>query len=97
MSPSADNPAPLSVHLAFVVQFRTNTQLEAGHLTGRVEHVTSRQVMECNSLEALLAFVARVLREARETSSATGTWHTSASLRTSLRRSREGDGRRQQP
>lgn len=67
MPPSADDPAPLSVHLAFVVQFRTDTQVETGHLTGRVEHVTSRQVVEFNSLEALLAFVARVLREVRET------------------------------
>ena len=58
---------PLSVHLAFVIQFRTDTQVEMGHLTGRVEHVTSRQVVEFNSLEALLAFVARVLREVRET------------------------------
>jgi hypothetical protein len=53
---------------AFVVQFRAATQIEAGRITGRVEHVVSRQATTFQSLEALLAFMARVLREVREAS-----------------------------
>jgi hypothetical protein len=64
--PPADNPAPLSVTRAFVVQFRANTVVEQGYLTGRVEHVVSGQAADFQSLETLLAFIARVLRAERE-------------------------------
>jgi hypothetical protein len=64
--PPADNPAPLSVTRAFVVQFRADTVVEQGHLTGRVEHVVSGQATDFQSLETLLAFMARVLRAERE-------------------------------
>lgn len=53
--------SPLSPHWAFVVQFRTETQVEAGHLRGRVEHVVSGQATHFQSLEELLAFIGRVL------------------------------------
>jgi hypothetical protein len=66
MVPPADNPAPLSVHRAFVVQFRADTVVEQGYLTGRVEHVVSGQATDFQSLETLLAFMARVLRAERE-------------------------------
>jgi hypothetical protein len=66
MVPPADNPADLSVHRAFVVQFRADTVVEQGHLTGRVEHVVSGQATDFQSLETLLAFMARVLRAERE-------------------------------
>jgi hypothetical protein len=66
MVPPADNPAPLSVTRAFVVQFRADTVVEQGHLTGRVEHVVSGQATDFQSLETLLAFMARVLRAERE-------------------------------
>ena len=36
-----DQPGPLSVYRAFVVQFDTHTDVERGHLAGRVEHVVS--------------------------------------------------------
>jgi hypothetical protein len=62
----ADNPAPLSVTRAFVVQFRADTAVEQGHLTGRVEHVVSGQATDFEALEMLLAFIARVLRAERE-------------------------------
>ena len=62
MLPSADNPAPLSVTRAFVVQFRADTVAEPDHLAGRVEHVVSGQATDFQSLETLLAFVGRVLR-----------------------------------
>jgi hypothetical protein len=66
MVPSADNPTPLSVHWAFVVQFQSDTAVEQGHLAGRVEHVISGQATTFQSLETLLAFMARVLRAERE-------------------------------
>ena len=66
MVPPADNPAPLSVTRAFVVQFRADTVVEQGYLTGRVEHVVSGQAADFQSLETLLAFMARVLRAERE-------------------------------
>jgi hypothetical protein len=58
--PPADE-SPLSPHRAFVVQFRENADVERGRLTGRIEHVTSGQATHFQSLEQLLAFVARVL------------------------------------
>jgi hypothetical protein len=66
MVPPADHPAHLSITRAFVVQFRTDTRVEQGHLTGRVEHVVSGQATDFQSLETLLAFMARVLRAERE-------------------------------
>jgi hypothetical protein len=61
----ADNPAPLSVTRAFVVQLRADTAIEQGHLAGRVEHVVSRRATDFETLETLLAFMARVLRGER--------------------------------
>ena len=66
MLPPADHPAPFSVTRAFVVQFRAETAIEQAHLTGRVEHVVSGQATDFQSLETLLAFMARVLRAERE-------------------------------
>jgi hypothetical protein len=54
---------PFSPDHAFVVQFYAETQVEAGQLVGRVEHVVSGQATHFQSLETLLAFLARVLRE----------------------------------
>jgi hypothetical protein len=56
----------LSPHYAFVVQFSTETQVEAGRLVGRVEHVVSSQAVHFHSLEALLAFLARLLKQVQE-------------------------------
>jgi hypothetical protein len=44
-----------------VVQFDTHTDIERGHLAGRVEHVVSGQAIPFHSLEALLAFIAQLL------------------------------------
>jgi hypothetical protein len=60
--PSAPS-SPLSPHRAFVVQFRAETDVAAGRLAGRVEHVVSGQVTVFHTLDALLAFIARVLAE----------------------------------
>jgi hypothetical protein len=53
---------------AFVVQLCADTQVETGQLRGRVEHVVSRQATSFESLEVLLAFMARILREVQEAS-----------------------------
>jgi hypothetical protein len=65
----ADEPRPqaaLRPEHAFVVQFGPATQVDAGPAEGRVEHLVSRQATRFQSLEALLAFIARVLREVRD-------------------------------
>jgi hypothetical protein len=55
--------APLSVHRAFVVHFRTSSNVARGPIEGRVEHVVSGQSTHFDSLEELLAFMARVLSQ----------------------------------
>lgn len=57
--------APLSVHCAFVVHFRVNSDVAQGQIAGRVEHVVSGQATYFQSLEDLLAFIARVLATVR--------------------------------
>jgi hypothetical protein len=66
--PPADNPAHVSVHRAFVVQFPVDTAVEQGHVAGRVEHVISGQAVDFQSLDTLLAFIAQVLHEERDRS-----------------------------
>ena len=56
-------PSSLSPHRAFVVQFRAETAIAAGRLVGRVEHIVSGQATPFDTLDALLAFMARVLAE----------------------------------
>jgi hypothetical protein len=58
----------LSPQRAFVVQFHADTELEAAPVSGRVEHVVSGQATAFSSLEDLLAFMARLLREVRTAS-----------------------------
>ena len=65
MSQDTEGQAPLSVHHAFVVHFRTNSDVAQGRMAGRVEHVASGQVTHFASLEELLAFMARVLATIR--------------------------------
>jgi hypothetical protein len=51
---------------AFVVQFGPATQVDAGQVEGRVEHLVSRHATRFHSMEGLLAFISRVLREVRD-------------------------------
>lgn len=53
----------LPVERAFVLQFRPEADIEQGSFTGRVEHVQSGQAARFDSLEELLEFLGRVLRE----------------------------------
>ena len=66
MSQEPEKRAPLSVHYAFVVHFRVNSDVAQGQLAGRVEHVVSGQSAHFDSLEGLLAFVTRVLTQRTE-------------------------------
>jgi hypothetical protein len=65
MQPELEQTPPLSPKRAFVVQFHADTELGAGLVSGRVEHIVSGQATAFSSLETLLAFMARVLREVR--------------------------------
>jgi hypothetical protein len=51
----------LPVQRAFVVQLHATAMVAPGQLTGRVEHVLSGQATHFQSLDELLAFMARVL------------------------------------
>jgi hypothetical protein len=62
MTLPTNRPHLLSVHRTFVVQLYTETDVEAGRVAGRVEHVVSGRATHFPSLEALLAFIASVLR-----------------------------------
>jgi hypothetical protein len=66
MSADQRHHAALRPEHAFVVQFGPATQMDAGQVEGRVEHLVSRQATRFQSLEALLAFITRVLREVRD-------------------------------
>jgi hypothetical protein len=65
MNQPAKDESPLSPHRAFVVQFHAETDLKRGHCAGRVEHVVSGQAAHFQSLEELLALMARVLATIR--------------------------------
>jgi hypothetical protein len=59
---TADRANLLSVHRAFVIQLSVDADVDAGRVSGRVEHVVSGQAMYFTSLEAVLAFIATILR-----------------------------------
>ena len=48
---------------AFVIQFREGTDIAAGRLEGKVEHIASYKATRFHSVDELLAFMARVLQE----------------------------------
>ena len=51
---------------AFVVQFRPETDIDAGQFEGRVEHVATHRAIRFHSLDELLGFIASVLTEVRD-------------------------------
>ena len=51
---------------AFVIQFAAGTDIAAGRVEGRVEHVTSFETLHFGSLEELLSFLDRVLKARRD-------------------------------
>ena len=48
---------------AFVVQFRGSTDIRAGRVEGKVEHIASYRSARFHSVDELLAFVASILDE----------------------------------
>ena len=66
MPPYTGRHPPLPPEFAFVVQLDTGTQVEAGQVAGRIEHLMSRQATTFASLDALLAFMARIIQEVRD-------------------------------
>lgn len=63
MQRESERLSPLPPSHTFVVQFYADVRVEGGRVAGRVEHLVSRQATTFQSLEALLAFIAQVLRE----------------------------------
>ncbi len=61
--------SPISVQRAFVVHFRSNSDVASNVLAGRVEHMASGQLTHFTSLEELLAFIGHVLSSERAASS----------------------------
>ena len=59
-------PPSLPTNRAFVVQFRAQPADTPLSWEGRVEHLTSGQVLRFHASEELLAFLARVLTEVQE-------------------------------
>jgi hypothetical protein len=49
--------------LAFVIQFRPETDIEVGRFEGRVEHILSCKATRFHSLDELLAFLSRAMTE----------------------------------
>ena len=61
MQKPAASGSPLSVHRAFVVQFRSGTDSAHGRVAGRIEHVASRETASFRSWAEMQAFMAQVL------------------------------------
>ena len=51
---------------AFVIQFRPDTEVEAGRFEGKVEHIASYEATRFHSLEELLSFIVRILSEVND-------------------------------
>ena len=66
MQPESGQGHPLSPRHAFVVQFRAETDIDAGRLAGRVEHIVTGQATLFETEETLLAFIKQVLQEMQE-------------------------------
>jgi len=51
---------------AFVIQFREGTDVEAGRVEGRIEHIASYRSTRFQSVDEMFTFITRVLNEIRE-------------------------------
>ena len=51
---------------AFVIHFPEGTDIEAGRIEGKVEHIATFTALRFQSLDELLAFVARILAECKD-------------------------------
>jgi hypothetical protein len=55
-------PDGLSIHRSFILRLYRGVDLDAGEISGWVEHVVSGEASEFRSVDDLLAFIARLLR-----------------------------------
>jgi hypothetical protein len=58
MAAELRGPEILSIHRSFIVRLYPGDDLEAGEISGRVEHVVSGEAGEFRSVEELLRFMA---------------------------------------
>jgi hypothetical protein len=52
----------LSIHRSFIIRLYPGVDLDAGEISGCVEHVVSGEAGEFHSVEDLLRFIAQLLR-----------------------------------
>jgi hypothetical protein len=48
---------------AFVIQFRESTDVQAGRVEGKIEHIASYRAARFRSVNELMAFISSVLAE----------------------------------
>ena len=63
MRPPSTIGSSLSVHRAFVVQFRAETNAGNEHFVGRIEHVASQEVCRFQSWLEMQTFVEDMLEQ----------------------------------
>ena len=68
MKSQLEPPPAFAPARAFVVQFGRETDVDTGHMAGRVEHVVSRRTARFQSVDELLVFMTEVLREVASSS-----------------------------
>jgi hypothetical protein len=61
MKPQSADAQPFPVQRAFVVQVHATAAVAHGQLAGRVEHVLSGRAAHFQTMDELLAFIARLL------------------------------------
>lgn len=67
MEQKFEETAPLlPANKAFVIQFRADTDVPQGRLTGRVEHIVSGHIAHFQSLDELWAFIGHILTTRKE-------------------------------
>jgi hypothetical protein len=69
MKLQTEGKPPLSPQWAFVLQFRAGVDIEQEYCEGRIEHIVSGNAAHFQSLDELLAFIAKVLNSVRMQSS----------------------------
>ena len=62
MTSQAHHKGSFPIRHAFVVQFASDTTLDAESMTGRIEHIVSGKVTRFESVDTMLAFVTQFLQ-----------------------------------
>ena len=60
------NRPSLPTDRAFVVQLHAEAAVAQGHFKGRVEHIVSMDATHFDSLEELMSFIVRVVKETQD-------------------------------